>query len=133
MFTTEATVKPRKLNSDFAKYSLIRNKFWTQWIQRIGPIYKLFYILSINMYVFTHAKRKKNDNNISFWGGGGGGEVRGLYIFLCLPLYNSYFQCFKMKSSSQHFQFMRFESRYISVMFDSTLQSMGLNTQQTPS
>ena len=29
-------------NSDFSKYSLIRNKFWTQWIQRIGPVNELF-------------------------------------------------------------------------------------------
>ena len=28
-------------NSDFSKYSLIRNTFRTQWIQRIGPIYDI--------------------------------------------------------------------------------------------
>ena len=29
-------------NSDFSKYLFIQIKFWTQWIQRIGPIYELF-------------------------------------------------------------------------------------------
>ena len=34
----------KKENSkyDFSKYSLIQNKFRTQWIQRIGPIYDFF-------------------------------------------------------------------------------------------
>ena len=31
------TVKPRKFKLRFLKYSLIRNKFRTQWMQRKGP------------------------------------------------------------------------------------------------
>ena len=29
-------------NSDCSKYSIIRNKFGTQWFQRIEPIFELF-------------------------------------------------------------------------------------------
>ena len=46
-FTTNYSKNLENSNSDFSKYSLIRNKFWTHWVQRMGPIYKLFYILSI--------------------------------------------------------------------------------------
>ena len=35
------TVKPRKFKLRFLKYSLIRNKFRTQWMQRKGPNYAL--------------------------------------------------------------------------------------------
>ena len=35
------TVKPRKFKLRFLKYSLIRNKFRTQWMQRKGPNYEL--------------------------------------------------------------------------------------------
>ena len=42
-FITWNTVLPRKpWTSIFSKYSLIRNKFGTHWIQRIGPIHDLF-------------------------------------------------------------------------------------------
>ena len=34
-------------NFDFSKYSLIRNNFWTQWIQKIGSIYELFYTYNL--------------------------------------------------------------------------------------
>ena len=36
------TVKPRKFEFDFSKYSLIRNKFGTHLIQKLGPIHNLF-------------------------------------------------------------------------------------------
>ena len=46
------TVKARNSNSDFSKFSLIRNEFQTQWLQRIGPIYELFQIISIKNKCF---------------------------------------------------------------------------------
>ena len=54
-------VEPPKFNSDFSKYSLIRNKFWTQWIQKIGPIYGLFYILNVSIKISSmFCVRKRN-------------------------------------------------------------------------
>ena len=36
------TVKTRKFKLRFSTYLLIRNKFWTQSIQRKGPVLELF-------------------------------------------------------------------------------------------
>ena len=36
------TVKYRKFDVGLSKYLFIRNKFETQWIQKIGPIHDLF-------------------------------------------------------------------------------------------
>ena len=46
------TKNPKNSISDFSKYSVIQNKFGACWIQRIGPIYELFQLLSIKTYGF---------------------------------------------------------------------------------
>ena len=49
----------KTLNYDFSKYLLIRYKFGTHWIQRIGPIHDCFHFKNcLNKHLFWVHKRK---------------------------------------------------------------------------